>query len=186
MPSRRDALVGVAAATSVAVAGCGGLGVGGSSGETTGDTTPSDGDTTGTGGDTIGSDGTTASTDAAPAAGSLTLTLRGPDTERTLFDEGDSAEVGAVRARQTGGYVVPLTLTAAAADRVSERFREAGVADDPDAFEVVVAVDGETVQQFGIAPSLADAIATGEYDGEFVLSLEDEATARRVRAALVE
>ena len=77
VPSRRDTLAGVAAATSVAVAGCGGLGLGGSSDETTGDTTGADGDT-------AGSDGTAETGDAAPAADSLTLTLRGPDTETTL------------------------------------------------------------------------------------------------------
>lgn len=169
MPSRRDTLGTVAVGVAATLAGCSRL---------RGTDAASDGATRDT------SDATTETAgDATAASPSFAVVLVGPERRRTLFTAADTASVGDVRRRQDA-WTVPIQLTASAADAVSETFTTAGVADDPAAFEAVVRVDDETVNRFGIAPSLAEAIASGEYGGSFVLTFGEESAAARARRAL--
>jgi hypothetical protein len=112
------------------------------------------------------------------------MRLSGPETDRTLFDAGGAASVGAVQDSSRASYYVPLTLTDDATAAVSETFRTAGVRDDPDAFEVVTVHEDEVVSRFGVAPGLAEAIAAGEWDGRLRVTFAERETAEDVRETL--
>lgn len=164
MPSRRDTLGTVAVGVAVALAGCGQFR-----------------------GTDAASDDATREADGNPTqtaeASSFAVVLVGPERRRTLFTAADTASAGEVR-RRRDAWTVPIQLTASATEAVSETFTTAGVADDPAAFEAVVRMDDETVNRFGIAPSLAEVIASGEYGGSFVLTFGEEDTAARARRVL--
>ena len=110
--------------------------------------------------------------------------LLGSETDRLLFDETGVAEVGAVQERN-GRFLLPVTLTDAAARSVTDVFRTAGVAEDPGAFEIAHYHRGEEVSRLSITPGLAEAIAEGEWEGEFVLTFAEREPARELRATLV-
>lgn len=168
MPSRRDTVGTVAAGVVVALAGCSQL-------QTSTDATTADETST---------DATTVDdTNRTAERSSFTLELVGPEERQTLFTEADTADVGEVR-QQGETWMVPVRLTPSATTALSETFETAGVADDPEAFEAVVRVDGETVDRFGFAPSLASAVASGDYDGSFVVTFPEEDAADRARRAL--
>ena len=166
MSSRRDALGTVAAGVAVALAGCSQLQA--STDATTADDASTD-----------------AATDDTTPSGSpsFVLELVGPDERRTLFTETDTADVGEVR-QQGESWMVSIELTPSATTGLTETFETAGVADDPEAFEAVVRIDGETVNRFQFAPSLASDIAAGDYGGSFVVTFTEEAAADRARRAL--
>lgn len=111
--------------------------------------------------------------------------ITGPETGRRLFDGTDVATVGEVQEGRSG-YMLPITLHEGAATAVSETFRTAGVEDDPDAFEIVLFEEGAEIDRFGVAPSIAHEIATGEWGGEFVLSVESRDRAVELRELLAE
>jgi hypothetical protein len=121
----------------------------------------------------------------SPAEPVFEVRLQGPDTDRRLFDEMDVATVGTIEERN-GGAQLPITLTDDATAAVTEAFQEADVAESPESFEVVHRFEGETVGRYSIAPSLADTIATGEWDGSMVLQVESREQGIEVRTALVE
>ncbi|WP_255149894.1 hypothetical protein [Halorarius halobius] len=156
MPSRRSVLT-IATGTAAALAGCAGL-------ATTGD----------------GPEPT-----ATPAGESFVTRLAGPESTRHLFDGTDVATVGEVNTAQGGPYL-PVTLTETATTSVSETFREAGVADDPDEFEVTLSFGSDERSRFGVSPGLADAIASGEWDGELRLTVATETKAEKLRDAVTD
>lgn len=158
MPSTRRTLLAVAVPTVLTpLAGCTGELSGASAPETT--TQPSTPDPT------------------------MTVRLLGPDTERTLFTESDVVAVGELRER-TGSVAVPITITEERTETVSETFASAGVTEDPDAFEVAIRMDGDRRNRYGIAPSLAEAIESGEWAGEFHVTVADRSTAEELQRAL--
>lgn len=108
--------------------------------------------------------------------------LVGPETERRLFDETGVVEVGSIREDSR----LPVELDESATDRVRTAVTEAGVADDPDPFEVVLVHEGETVGRYGIRSSLAEAIAGGRWDGGFLLLAGDRETAENLRETLAD
>jgi hypothetical protein len=176
MPSRRDTLaVGVTAAVA-GLAGCAGVST--SSDSESGGDTKSDGDT-GSGDDSA----TPSPSPVASPAESFTARLTGPETDAVLFEDGDAAEVSAVEKMQSGPFGFTVTLTESAAEGMSKTFREAGVGDDPSPFEIVLELDGSEKRRFGISPGLAESIASGDWEGEFVLQFEDEQAAKRAHAA---
>jgi hypothetical protein len=111
--------------------------------------------------------------------------LTGPETDRRLFGGTDVATVGELKEGR-GSYMLPITLRESAATGVSETFRTAGVEDDPDAFEIVLFEEGEEIDRFGVAASIAHEIAAGEWGGEFVLSVENRDRAVELRELLAE
>ena len=111
--------------------------------------------------------------------------ITGPETDRRLFDGTDVATVGKVQEGRRG-YMLPITLSGDAATAVSETFRTAEVEDDPDAFEIVLFEEGEEIDRFGVAPSIAHEIATGEWGGEFVLTVKNRDRAVELRELLAE
>ena len=124
-------------------------------------------------------------TPGGSVGGTLEVRLRGPDTDRLLFDGSDVDSVGSVRNRGDS-FGLPVTLTDDATADVAERFRVAGVPETPDGFEVVQFHDGEAVGRFGIAPGLAAAIADGEWDGELLLTFARREQATELREALTD
>ena len=112
--------------------------------------------------------------------------LTGPETDRQLFGGTEVATVGEVQEGRGGPYMLPITLRESAATAVSETFRTAGVEDDPDAFEIVLFEEGEEIDRFGVAPSIAHEIAAGEWGGEIVLSVENRDRAVELRELLAE
>ena len=159
-PSRRTALGAIATVTTVSVAGCTSI---------------------------VGSrDDATASPTQSGTDGSFVARLDGPGTNRLLFDGSDVDSVGAVEESRSGGYQLPVELTASGTSHVTEVFRTEGVAEDPDAFEVVQRYDGEVVGQFEVAPGLADAIVNDEWDGELRVVMAERERAESIRTELSE
>jgi hypothetical protein len=166
-PSRRATIGAVLTALSTPIAGCRAPGSppdGGANGSPTSDGSPTSG----------GSD-----------EGTLEVRLRGPETDRRLFDGADVESVGSVRNRG-GSFGLPVTLADGATDDVAERFRAAGVPETPGEFEVVQFHDGEEVGRFGIAPGLAAEVADGEWNGELLLTFARREQATELREALVD
>jgi hypothetical protein len=121
-------------------------------------------------------------TDTEPA---FVARLDGPAATRHLFDGADVATVGDVQDAR-GAYALPVTLTDDATGSVRETFDEAGVPDDPDAFEVVLRFEGEATGRFAISPGFAEEIDGGEWDGAFRLTFQNEQQAHDVRQALTD
>ncbi|WP_313692952.1 hypothetical protein [Halorarum halobium] len=173
-PSRRRTLGALACTALAGLAGCtSGFG---SDGTSTDDSSAGKPSTDGTPSDEQPTGGT-------PAV-DLEASLHGPDGTRHLFDERDVETVGPVE-RTGSSPGVPVTLTDGGTSSVGETVRTAGVADDPDACEIAIAVDGEEENRFGITGGLAEAIAEGEWEGEFLLLFEDRERATKVRQALL-
>lgn len=170
-PSRRTVLGAVGSSVLALSAGCTGALPTSSGSEQTSEVSATDAPTTGSA--STGSDGST-----------FEARLHGPEREWLLFDGTDLERVGDVRTTDSGMVGLPVVLTEAALADVTETFREAGVAENRDAFEIVQTYDGDT-RRFGITGSLAEAITDGEWDGQLLLSFEDREQAARVRDALV-
>jgi hypothetical protein len=131
-----------------------------------------------------GSSGEDATTDQPTGTGggrAFEAHLSGPEGDRPLFDGADLHSVGAVDAARGGGYVLPVALTDDGAAGVSETFRSAGVVQAHEAFEVVLSLEGEELERFGIAPSFADAVRTGDWAGEMRLTFDSREEATEVR-----
>ena len=124
----------------------------------------------------------TAPPESAPP---LEVRLTGPGTDRLLFDAGDVASVGSVTTNRGGRPSLPVALTDEATAAATETAREVGLADAPDEFEVVQTHDGEVTGRFGITPGLAEAMANGEWEGEFLLLFERRERAVELRETLV-
>jgi len=116
-----------------------------------------------------------------PAPTTVEARLHGPERTRFLFDGSDIESVGTVTENR-----VTITLTDTATTDVADTFRSAGVPENPDDFEIVQRRDGREVIRFGVAPSLASAIANGEWDGRLQMRLVDAERAEEIRAALVD
>ena len=130
-------------------------------------------------------DGANGSPSANNDAAAFEARLRGPGTDRHLFDGTDVESVGSVRNRG-GSFRLPVTLADGAADDVAERSRAAGVPETPGEFEVVQFHDGEAVGRFSIAPGLAAEIADGEWNGELLLTFARREQAAELRKALTD
>jgi hypothetical protein len=173
MPSRRALLGAIAVSVLTLGAGCTGTRPANDGTEQSTESTADDGATV------------TPERTTAVAGGTFEVRLVGSGTDRLLFDGSDLGRVGAVEATHTGTFALPVTLTEAARADVTETFRSAGVEEDLDAFEVVHTYDGEEMGRFGISPSLATAVADGEWDGRIRLTFAEREQATEVRDALV-
>lgn len=120
-------------------------------------------------------------------ASALTATVSGPDGEQTFFDKGAVANVGDVREQpDSDGYELAATLGDEGTESASEAFRATGAAEAPDDATITVTVDGEEANTYDVAPSLADSITAGDWDGLLLLRFEDEETAETVKSELQE
>lgn len=119
-----------------------------------------------------------------PTPGNTTFEVRlqGPETDRVLFDAADVETVGRVQIRP-GSVYVPITLTDQARAAVAEAFGDAGVADEPDAFEIVQQFEDRR-DRFEVSPDLAEEIAAGEWDGRLAITAANETRAAALRRSI--
>jgi len=113
-----------------------------------------------------------------------TLTM-GDDTEQTLFTTADIAAVGAVTTNPQTGPSVPIELTEAGTESVTETADAVGLDETYEQATITVALNGDRINQLGINADLAAAMANGEWAGEFVLVFADEAAATAFRDRLL-
>lgn len=115
----------------------------------------------------------------------LEATLEVGDDSRTLFTTADIARVGAVSTRPQTGPSVPIELTAAGAESVTETAAAVDLDSSYEAATVTITLDGEQINQFGINAELAAEMAGGGWSGRFVLTFADEAAADVFRDRLL-
>jgi hypothetical protein len=107
----------------------------------------------------------------------LEATLEVGNDSRTLFTTADIARVGAVATRPQTGPSVPIELTAAGTESVTQTAAAVDLDSSYEEATVTVTLDGEQINQFGVNAELAGEIAGGEWSGRFVLTFADEAAA---------
>ncbi|TQQ82184.1 hypothetical protein [Halonotius roseus] len=115
----------------------------------------------------------------------LEATLEVGDDSRTLFTTGDIARVGAVATRPQTGPSVPIELTAAGTESVTETAAAVDLDSSYEAATVTLTFDGERINQFGINAELAAEMAGGGWGGRFVLTFADTAAADAFRDRLL-
>jgi hypothetical protein len=99
------------------------------------------------------------------------------DTERVLFTASDIAGVGAVSVSDRMGPTVPVELTSDGTAGVIETAETVRLDETDSDAEIVVTLDGEELNRFGIAQSLAAEMVAGEWDGSFILTFESRTQA---------
>jgi hypothetical protein len=181
MPSRRR-LLAAGALAAAGTAGCLGdvSGTGATDGSTTatgrGETT--DADTTVTDDEPTGSDAT------ATGESRVRITVAADGEERELVTGADVATVGDVESARQGGYQVAVALTDAGTEAFAAGLERVGAFDDPSAHELRIYLDGERVTAATLVPRLTAEIASGEWDGRFLVLVDEREEAERLRTAL--
>jgi len=114
----------------------------------------------------------------------------------TLFTQEDLKTVGTVSETQAGEPFVSVTLTQEATDRFTRDMREFGFAGDtgvtcqleaaPDnpGHCLVVQLDGEVVNAFGMQASLSRSLQDGTFGGSFRMTTRTQEEAEEVRIAM--
>ena len=128
-------------------------------------------------------DGDAASSINDDAALEATLELDGET--RVLFTGTDVATVGAVSTGARIGPSVPLELSEAGTNSVIETADAVDLETSHEQAMITITLDGEQINRLGISGALAEAMASGEWDGGFVLTFEDETAAEAFRDELV-
>jgi hypothetical protein len=108
------------------------------------------------------------------------------DTERVLFTASDIAGVGAVSVSDRMGPTVPVELTSDGTRGVAETAETVQLDETYSDAEIVVTLDGEELNRFGIAGSLAAEMVAGEWNGSFVLTFESRTQAETFRERLTD
>ncbi len=108
------------------------------------------------------------------------------DDDHVLFTAVEIAAVGPVSESERTGISMPIELTDAGTQSVTDTAAEVGLRENYQAAEISLDLDGETVSSFGIAESLAEAWAAGEWNGPLVVTFADREGAETVRDRLVE
>lgn len=103
------------------------------------------------------------------------------ETERLLATYGDVAELGVPAIDETQQtHYVSVVFETAAADAFADQLADLGALESPGDYDLgVVFPDGETAE-YDLAPSLAQAMAAGDWDGRFRLQGDDEAAMEAV------
>ncbi|MBX0285058.1 hypothetical protein EGH22_01850 [Halomicroarcula sp. F28] len=114
----------------------------------------------------------------------ITARLLGPETDQQLFDGSEVARVGEVN-EDSGTVQLPITLTDAGQTSLTEQFRSANVSENSGEFEMQLLDDGEEFHRFGIGSDLATAIEGEEWNGKFVIGVEDRDAAEAMRSRLL-
>ena len=128
-------------------------------------------------------------TDPDPTAGGesrVRITVTGDGEERELVTGTDVATVGGVESARQGGYRVAVALTDAGTEAFAAGLERVGAFEDPSAHELRTYLDGERVTAATLAPGLAAEIESDEWDGRFLVVVDDREEAERLRAALAE
>ncbi|NHN57556.1 MULTISPECIES: hypothetical protein [Halorussus] len=136
--------------------------------------------------ETTTGDGAAAATTASDGdAGFRIAVTDGDGGEVELVTGADVATVGDVeRARTADGYRLAMTLTDDGTAAFADGLERVGALDDPDSHRIRTYFEGELLYEARLGHDLADAMATGDWDGEFLFHVTERQTAEKVRAAL--
>lgn len=184
MPSRRQvlaagglALVGGAGCTQVRDAVAAGDGDGTTASETTTDDV--------TASETATGDAAATTTASDEDTGFRIAVTDGDGGENDLVTGADVATVGEVeRARTADAYRLAMTLTDGGTAAFADGLERVGALDDPDSHRIRTYFRGELLYEARLGHDLANAMQTGDWDGEFLFHVTDRETAVKVRAAL--
>jgi hypothetical protein len=146
-------------------------------------------DTTGDATETTTSDATETSEDATDTdtadVSEFRITVTDGDEEIELVTGTDVASVGEVEETRSGdGYRTPVTLTDEGTAAFADGLEEVGAFEDPESHRIRTYFEGELLYEATLGPGLADAIESGEWDGEFLLQVSDRETAEKLKTAL--
>jgi len=114
----------------------------------------------------------------------ISARLVGPETDQELYDGSDIVRVYEVN-EETDPVQLPLELSDAAATSVTEQFRSENVSEKPGDFEIQMLDGDEQVHRLGVSSDLAVEVESDEWDGRFVIGLEDRAAADDLRSRLL-
>lgn len=99
------------------------------------------------------------------------------DTEHLLFTASEIAGIGAVSVTERMGPNIRVELTSDGTTGVNETAKTVQLDETYSNAEIVITLDGEELNRFGIAQSLAASMAAGEWGGSFVLTFESRTQA---------
>lgn len=111
--------------------------------------------------------------------------LVGPEVDNRLFSGPDVTSVTSIQETRTGDYRLPITVSERTTGEIKDIFQSVGVAENPDHFEIIQ-YHGPEIARFNVAPSLADAVVDGDWDGALQLHFEDRTQATEIREHLIE
>ena len=107
------------------------------------------------------------------------------DETRRFFEARHVNAVGSVNESETGRAYLTISLTGQGVETATDTAVEADLGERYDDATIVPVVDGDELNRFGVAPSLATTIAAGEWDGLFRLTFDDREWAVMVHRVLV-
>lgn len=104
--------------------------------------------------------------------------------ERVLVGSGGFEDVGTVSERR-GRYTLPVTMTDSARTNFTTGLRETGLLDegigacgsDDESYCLVTTADGRDVFRASMSAGLADSVRSGDFEGQFLFSVENRTTA---------
>lgn len=132
--------------------------------------------------ETVANDETTKKTNEGAE---FRVTVTGETGEVELITGADVASVGEVEeARNSDGYWIPVTLTDEGTEALADGLEQVGAFEDPENHEIRSYFEGELLYEATLGPGLADAIESGEWNGEFLFTVSDRETAEEVKDAL--
>jgi hypothetical protein len=99
---------------------------------------------------------------------------------------GEHVEGATAPEERDGNYRVAIILTDEGTRRYREKLEEYGVLESPRQKPIFTYLRGDEIKAMTLSRALARTIAAGEWQGDFVLTLEDESLAERVHEALSE
>lgn len=103
--------------------------------------------------------------------------------ELVLATYGDVATVSEIEeSYRRPGYEVAIEFTAPAAEAFVDRLESVGALEEPQERELFLYLEGERFDSHRLGPSLADAMRSGDWDGEFLIPADDRATLETFRA----
>ena len=114
------------------------------------------------------------------------ITVTDGSTEVEAVSYGDVSSVGAIDdPEQMDGPVVPVVLTDEGVASFRDALDEIDGLDSPDSVDIELYADNALINSFGLAPGLADSIAAGEWDGEFIVVTDSREEAETLRDSLL-
>ena len=106
------------------------------------------------------------------------------DDERELFRTDDIGAVGEVTPNGRTGPAVPLELTDSGTASVVETAAAVGLDERANRATIVLTRDGSRVDSYDVSPSLGESMATGAWNGRFVVTFETVSAAEAFRERL--
>lgn len=150
---------------------------------TTTDATTADGTTTTDA--TATDDATEPGETTASDASGLRIAVADDGEEVELATGDDVATVGEVGSSpRLDGYRLPLTLTDEGTETFLDGLERVGAFENPESHRIRTYFEGELLYEARLGRELADAMESGEWDGQFLFNVSDRETAEEVKAAL--